>query len=791
VTSIQHKLSVKALVDTTVVAGDINFRFTERATAIEGIRGHQRLQKSRGGNYQAEVSVSGEFSSDNNSILLSGRIDGMETLPDHLMIEEIKTHRGEVRDIPEFVKAKHRAQALMYGFLLLRQNQTKELPLKIRVTYLQLDQDVEHYVDELMQPLEVEQYGLKLLDKYFGLLRRRSIWLKQRNQSIEQLDFPHQSYREGQREFAVAAYRALKNKSQVVLQAPTGIGKSIGSLFPAIKSLRHQNFEKVFFVTAKTIGREAAEAAVNQLSNQGLELRSVSLTAKDKICFNPGSPCDPEHCEYAAGYYDRVEAAVNDCLDSGINDRGQVEKVARVHQVCPFELSLDVSRWSDLVIADYNYVFDPRVYLRRYFDEVTAEYALLIDECHNLIDRGRDMFSASLDKSIFLELKRILTKNELNTAAGRVNRAILGLKKHLRSEASSRQGSEGEVFVLDAVPEQVIRPLRQFSESAEAWLQQYPEHEHQPAVLECFFVVHRFLSMAELFDENYRFLFEQKSGSISLKLYCINPAPFLKQGFSRVTSSVLFSATLSPPDYYQSLIGVTDTECDWFGLASPFSSKNLGVYVCTQVATNWRERESSLGQLAALILEVLKQKKGNYLIYFPSYRYLNQLFEVLPQDELAQTGWQLERQSPEMSEAERVSFLQNFRTSNQVLGLAVMGGIFGEGIDLQGAHLIGVIVVGVGLPQIGVERDLIREHFDIVEPHQDGFAYAYQYPGLLRVLQTAGRVIRDEQDVGIVCLVDPRFGEQRYLRHLPEHWDVKITTDNKMLAQRLNGFWAS
>lgn len=784
-------VSVGELVEQTVRGGDINFRFQSRSSATEGIKGHQRLQKSRGEGYIAEKSIALNVEKGGLTLEVNGRVDGYFPDADPLLVEEIKTLRTPVGELPEDVSALHWAQARIYAWALGLESGLKVIDqsrVVIRLCYLQLDDETEHRFEREESLTALKAFFESLVDRYLKQLRRLHEWRRQRDDSIASLGFPYGEYRPGQREMAVSVYRALGQDRQLIIQAPTGIGKTVAAIFPAVKALAEKQHHKLFYVTAKTSGQQMAENTVATLREKGLALRDVTVTAKDKICFNPGSPCDPEHCEYARGYYDRLPRVIDAAFaDNGSLTRERIEDHANAFQVCPFELSLDLSRWADLIICDYNYVFDPAAYLRRYFDEPNGNYGLLIDESHNLVERGRDMFSAEVVKGEFLDVRRQL-KSALPLVARRlakVNAEILALKK----QAIDDFETQGHVE-LHEVPVRVLRTMRDFCLAAEDWLKLNEMAPFQEPLLNLYFECLRFIRTAELFDDNYVcLLMSQSHGRRSnqelvLKLYCLDPAPMLGQALGRVKSAIGFSATMTPQDYFQSLLGLRE-DTNWYRVPSPFASENLGVFVAGHISTAYRDRRETLPNLVDLIMRTVQTRSGNYLVFFPSYAYLQSVYDLFRErcphiNAIAQR--------PGMSDEDRETFLAHFTADprDTLVGFAVMGGTFGEGIDLQGTRLIGVIIAGVGLPQIGVERNLIRKHFDAAG---QGFEFAYQYPGMNRVLQTAGRVIRSESDRGIVCLVDTRFTRSVYRQLYPPEWQVSFVADNETLVCRLGTFW--
>jgi len=758
--------------------GDINFRFTGRSSAVEGIRGHQFVQKKRGAGYISEKPVSLRIEYQGFHLHIQGRVDGFIPAADPPLVEEIKTLRVDVAELPASLKEIHFAQLKIYGYMLCQAGDITRLNL--RLCYLDLNDHSESWLEEEMTIEALSSFFDASLDRLTDSLLQNKQWLETRNTSIEQSEFPYPEYRPGQRDMAVAAYRSMVDGGQVVLQAPTGIGKTMATIFPALKAMRDAGYDKLFYLSAKTSGQGMAEATVAQINESGLRFRSVTLTAKDKICFNKGSPCDPDHCQYARGYYDRLHEGIQDALaTSDILGRKSIELVAQRHVLCPFELSLDVARSVDLIICDYNYVFDPIVYLRRFFEENSGKYALLVDESHNLVDRGRDMFSAELKKDDFMALRRQLKEYHPVVAKtlARVNAEILSMRKVKKIELAN-QG----FLVLQDVPARFNKALRDFCNSAEDVLKEESQVSYKDDLLSLYFDCLRFMRTAEQTNEDYAFFLVKTGTHIRVKLFCVNPASRLREGFSKMASSVCFSATMKPQNYYQRLLGLS-AETRWYQLASPFDPENLAVYVVPYIGTSYRERDASVDDLVQLILKVVESKTGNYLVYFPSHVYLQTVHEAFSKFAPHRKTIVQERF---MAEEDRQLFLDCFSEDGEVTGFAVMGGVFGEGVDLKGERLIGVIVTGVGLPQIGIERDLIRDYW---REEGIGFEFAYQYPGMNKVLQTAGRVIRDSGDRGIVCLVDRRFSEARYRDLFPVEWQVRQTPSIEVLETNLAKFW--
>ena len=777
-----HRVSVGDLAD-LCRGGDINFRFSPRSRAMEGIRGHQTVQKSRGDAYLPEYAVNASVISDDTALEVSGRIDGVfhDASRCVFVIDEIKTVRVALKDIPASVMAGYWHQVLLYAHLLSSELDQSELV--VRLCFFHLEESSEEIIERLVRREDLAQLFADTTLYYLEHLKRREQWLAERAQSIASLPFPYDTFRAGQRDLSVAVFRALEQGQHLVLEAPTGLGKTIGTLFPAIRRLEQGDVRRILYLSARTSTQEQVREAVRHLAGTGARIGSVVLTAKDKICFSPGEPCHPDHCRFARGYYDKLPNVLERVLASDRDfSRERIEQIADQHEVCPFELGLDLAGESDVIIADYNYVFDPVVYLRRFFDGQDADSIALVDEAHNLVDRGRDMFSAELYKERFLELARLMSGRaaSLVKASRAVNQAILDYRRAHRIELDE----QGHI-VSSELPQSILMTLRRFCEAAEEELRVERDGDltgNREILLQVYFEALRFLRTSEWFDDSYLFLFSRTGKQHGLKLYCVDPSVRLGEVFDRLVASVSFSATLRPSRYFRQMMGVPD-DSRWYRLPSPFPPENLHVSVAPFIDTSYRGRDHSLGDLVRVIYEVISAKTGNYLVFFPSYDYLEKARYVF-QSTFPESPLLIQERG--MSDEDRQTFLSSYESEGDVCGFAVMGGAFSEGIDLKGARLIGVIVVGVGLPQVGVERDLIRDHFP-----ESGFEYAYQYPGLIRVLQTAGRLIRDQNDRGVLCLVDRRYAQSRYLDLLPETWAPRLHRQVDDLREGINGFWRS
>lgn len=775
-------IPVRSLVEFVLQSGDITpGGFQRRDRAQLGSKGHRQVQRSRPEGYESEVEVS--FRAENEDIPLEvrGRIDGLYPAHAPVILEEIKTTTLSLELISENHNPLHWAQARVYAFMYARQHSLEKIC--IHLTYFHIDTREEKTFTRILLLHELETFFTTLLTTYMEWFGKVSAWQARRDQSIRQVEFPYPAYRPGQREMAVEVYKAIRDENRLYLQAPTGLGKTIAALFPAIKALGQGLAAKIFYLTAKTPGRAVAEKALDDLRGAGLSLRSVTLTAKENICFCPPVNCDPDICPFARGYFDKVKIALGEMDTHQAFTRPVIEALARKYEICPFEFSLDLALWVDCIICDYNYVFDPRVYLHRFFDFDDDPYIFLVDEAHNLPDRAREMYSAELHKQAVMELQRTL-KVPLPALAKKLD----AINKTLRDIRKTFQAEGKTALVAHAPPEALLKAVRAFSQQAEDWLALNQPADFRPALLDFYFACLNYQRTAEYFDTFYVSYFERIGQSnLRAKLFCLNPSPLLAARLARSRATVFFSATLLPMDYFMKLLTGAANH-PWRVFHSPFPQENACLLVHDRISTRYEQRADSYAAVAEAIVTTCESRAGNYLVYFPSYAYLNAVRELL-RERLPES--QILLQDRAMDEPAREAFLARFSAANQgtLVGLAVMGGVFGEGIDLVGERLIGVVIVGVGVPQIGLERDLIKDYFDA--QNGSGFAYAYQIPGFTRVLQSTGRVIRTETDRGVIVLIDERFTHTRYRQLFPSHWrGAQVVADVAQLTEKLAYFWS-
>lgn len=772
------KVSVRNLVEFVLQSGDLCQSYSGSTRMADGIKAHQTIQKSMGEEYLAEVPVLYKVIKEDFILEVSGRIDGIIKTRDTVIIDEIKTTVHDVSDIDINFNPLHLAQAKCYAYIYSASNNIANIG--VQLTYYNMGTNEIQHIINYFKIEELRDFFDDLTGQYIEYAYAVREWEKKRNSSISELKFPFSIYREGQRKFAVAVYNTIVKNTRLFAQAPTGIGKTIAALFPAVKALGGGFISRIFYLTPKTITRTAAEKALEGMRNKGLIIKTLTLTAKDKICFNKDKECGPKECEFARGYYDRIKDAVQDAISIDSLTPQVVQDYARKHSVCPFELSLDLSLLSDCIICDYNYAFDPRVYLKRFFLDSNEDYCFLVDEAHNLVDRSREMFSAELYKKPILELK-----NAAKNKNAEIMKSLKGINNYFIKLRKCCEENESGNFVEVEKPGDIIPLLRKFIKASDDYLTSGGEMSFYRQLLDVYFDITSFLRIYELYDEKYTTYVERLGNDIRIKIFCVDPSTAMKAALNRGKSVVFFSATLAPLDYFIQIFGC-GKESFKFRLQSPFPSQNLCVLVDDKISTRFKSREHSYDRVSEAIYSLVSEKTGNYLIFFPSYKYMNQVHTRFQEKN---PGINTICQMPSMPETKREDFLNMFASGDDhtLVGFAVMGGLFGEGIDLVGDRLLGAAIVGVGLPQICLERDIIKDYFE--RERGSGFQYAYIYPGMNRVLQAAGRVIRSENDRGVVLLMDDRFTNPPYRELLPKEWNIEILKDFGSFKNAINKFW--
>ena len=774
------RISVRNLVEFILREGDIDNRTgggQDPENMQMGSRIHRKIQRQMGSDYQAEVPLKTEIVCDGFILKIEGRADGLIHTKEQVMVDEIKGVLRELDRVQEPAGI-HLAQAKCYASMVAEQEGVDEIG--VQMTYCQMETEEVKRFQYSYQSNELKVWFDEVIRQYEKWAKFQIEWRKARNASIKGIEFPF-PYRKGQRDLAVSVYRTILRKKKLFIQAPTGVGKTISTVFPAVKAVGEELGEKIFYLTAKTITRTVAEQAFETLREQNLKFKVITLTAKEKICFCEETSCNPDDCPYAKGHFDRVNDAVYELLmQEDVMSREVLEAQAREHKVCPFEMALDVSTWVDGVICDYNYVFDPDAQLRRFFAEGGAGgYLFLIDEAHNLVERGRQMYSAELCKEDFLAVKK-LVKGEAPRFAKRLeacNKILLAMKKECENYK-----------VLDNISHFGIQLMNVLSET-DRYLEECVDKEVRETVLDFYFQVRSFMNIYDGLDENYVVYTEyQENGRFVLKLFCVNPAANLQKCLDKGISTVFFSATLLPLKYYSRMLS---TRKENFGMyvESPFEQKNRCLLICRDVSSRYTRRGyEEYRKIAEYIARMSWQKKGNYMVFFPSYKLMDDVWQVY-QEEFS-SGWvRCICQHASMTEREREEFLEEFteESADTLVGFCVMGGIFSEGIDLIGNRLIGAAVIGTGLPQVSCEREILKEYYDA--KGEQGFDYAYRYPGMNKVLQAAGRVIRTRKDRGTILLMDERFTGRDYRMLFPREWNDAAVCILENVEQQLGAFW--
>ena len=774
------RISVRNLVEFILREGNIDNRTgggQDPENMQMGSRIHRKIQRQMGSDYQAEVPLKTEIVCDGFTLKIEGRADGLIHTKEQVMVDEIKGVLRELDRVQEPAGI-HLAQAKCYASMVAEQEGVDEIG--VQMTYCQMETEEVKRFQYSYQSNELKVWFDEVIRQYEKWAKFQIEWRKARNASVKGIEFPF-PYRKGQRDLAVSVYRTILRKKKLFIQAPTGVGKTISTVFPAVKAVGEELGEKIFYLTAKTITRTVAEQAFETLREQNLKFKVITLTAKEKICEE--TSCNPDDCPYAKGHFDRVNDAVYELLmREDVMSREVLEAQARKHKVCPFEMALDVSTWVDGVICDYNYVFDPDARLRRFFAEGGAGgYLFLIDEAHNLVERGRQMYSAELCKEDFLAVKK-LVKGEAPRFAKRLeacNKILLAMKKECENYK-----------VLDNISHFGIQLMNVLSET-DRYLEECVDKEVRETVLDFYFQVRSFLNIYDGLDENYVVYTEyQENGRFVLKLFCVNPAANLQKCLDKGNSAVFFSATLLPIQYYKRLLS---TEKDNYAvyIDSSFDTKKRLLMNGVDVSTRYTMRSREMYQrYATYIFRVVKAKMGNYLIFFPSYRFMEDVYQeftqLLASDE---EEMELVVQEKHMDEEERENFLRAFEMGREksLIGFGVLGGIFSEGIDLTNEKLIGTLIIGTGLPQVCNEREILKSYFD--QKGLYGFDYAYRYPGMNKVLQAAGRVIRTEDDRGVILLLDERFQREKGKEIFPKEWADCERCRLDIVEEKIRLFW--
>lgn len=781
----QLHISVRNLVEFIFREGDIDNRAGKIQSAdamLEGTRIHRKIQKSKDKNYQAEVPLNYVVHNPLFDLTIEGRADGIFTEENEngeelVFIDEIKGMYKKVLLMEESVFV-HKAQAMCYAFIFAYDNELSNIG--VQMTYCNLETEETKYFREIYTFDYLQTWFGRLIEEYGKWAEFQCKWHEKRQASIKSLQFPFE-YREGQKRLVEDVYRTILRHKNLFMQAPTGVGKTISTIFPAVKAVGENLGDRIFYLTAKTITASVAKDTFRLLCEYGYKAKIIQLTAKEKLCLCDEMECNPVNCPYAKGHYDRVNDAVFELLTSSdFFTRDEIVEQANKYMVCPFELSLDVSSWVDDIVCDYNYVFDPNVYLKRFFQEgIKGDYIFLIDEAHNLVERSREMYSAQIYKEDFLMCRKIIKpySSKIEKILDKCNKALLEYKR------------ECETYVVYENVGNLIFQLMRLTSELDEFLQKPLEFQGRKDITDFYFQVRNFLSIYDLVDEHY-VIYSQllDDGRFMLKLFCVDPSLNIQNCLDKANASIFFSATLLPINYYKSLLS---TKKDNYAIyaQSIFDEKKRLLVFGKDVSTKYTRRNAAeFEKMTEYIYRTVKCKKGNYMIFFPSYKLMNQVYDIFTQ---RHTDFDTIIQKSGMKEEEREEFLEAFTVErdSSLVAFCVMGGIFGEGIDLKNEQLIGVIVVGTGLPQISYEREILKNYYDA--QNGCGFDYAFRYPGINKVLQAAGRVIRTVDDNGVILLLDERFLQPDYEPLYPREWKERIVCGIEQLEGYVEEFWSN
>lgn len=822
------KISVRNLVEFILREGDIDNRMGRGASAEamqEGSRIHRKIQRRKGSDYHAEVPLKIVLTEENYDLVIEGRADGIQIQPrplqemklqgmemeptlqmqhsiekpqpdpsatkatyadnfNHMAItDEMKVTIDEIKGVYKKLEHMtgpimvHKAQAMCYAYIYALQHDISTI--EVQLTYCNLDTEDIRYFREEFTFEELQEWFANLIAEYKKWADFQYAWRQLRQASIQKLQFPYE-YRKGQKDLAAGVYRTIARKKNLFIQAPTGVGKTITTVFPAVKAVGENLADRIFYLTAKTITGTVAREAFELLRKNGYQAKIIQITAKEKMCLCEEMECNPVHCPYAKGHFDRVNEAVYDMLQKeDLFTREVIIEQAKEHAVCPFEFSLDLSSWCDNIICDYNYVYDPNVYLKRFFGEgVKGDYIFLVDEAHNLVERSREMYSAVLYKEDFLEIKK-LVKNyqpKLEVDFNKCNKLMLDYKR------------ECEKYVLYDNVGNFIFALTRLASNLDEFLQKTTDFPERKKVTEFYFNVRNFLNIHELVDSHYVIYSEHtEDGRFMLKLYCVDPSLNLQNCINRGNATIFFSATLLPIQYYKSLLSTKEDNYAVYA-ETAFSEEQRLLLVGRDVSSKYtRRNQTEFEKIAAYIGKTASAKHGNYMVFFPSYKMMQQVYETF-QCQFSE-GIDTLLQENGMKEEEREGFLAEFASERErsLVAFCVMGGIFGEGIDLKNEQLIGAIIVGTGLPQISNEREILMNYYD--RRSGMGFDYAYRYPGMNKVLQAAGRVIRTTEDVGVIALLDERFLQSDYRNLFPREWEAYEICTMDSVEETIESFW--
>ena len=773
-------ISVREIVSFALSSGSIDTRYVSHSRAMQGTVIHKKIQEEnlkliKG--YSKEVYLTMDFDFDKFTLKVEGRADGVIE-DDGVIVEEIKSTNTNLVYIDENFNELHWAQAKFYAYILCEQKNLKNITVRL-IYYCLLNDETKTFEKKYTKD-ELKEYIDFIIKQFKDIADYNIEWKDRRNGSIDEAGFPFKEYRKGQRELSVAVYNTVREKEKIFIKAPTGIGKTISTIFPVVKALGQDKIDRIFYLTSKTITRTVAEEAFKILRKNKMNIKTITLTAKEKICFKDEPKCNPDDCIYAKDYYDKLKGSLYHILkDNDEFSRTTIEEIAEKYKICPFELSLEIAKWCDAVICDYNYIFDPTAALKYIFEECTDRISILIDEAHNLVPRAREMYSAEIRKSDIYKVKKLMTGKapKLSGILGKINSIMVSYRRELEDDQIVQK-------IITSVPKDLSKMLKSFIKEGDEFIAKNQGVEGIDEVMNLYFEINEFLNTLAEVDDCYINYVDTSDRDVIIKLFCIDPSTRIKYKMNAAKSCVLFSATMTPMDYYISLLGGDENSYRMF-LKSPFDSSNLDISA-VPLSTKYKDRENTIGDIVEIIHDTVSLKKGNYIAFFPSYKYMENAYKLFLEkyDDI-----NVEIQNNDMNEKQREDFLSKFEDKEKnILAFCVMGGIFSEGIDLRGDSLIGTIITGVGLPQVCFEREIIKDYYNNL--NGQGYDYSYTYPGMNKVMQSVGRVIRTETDKGVAVLIDDRFFTNKYKMMMPREWEnMNFVRDKKELKKKVEEFW--
>lgn len=769
------KISVRDLVSYVFMSGDLSSKHMKMDRALLGTLVHQKLQKEMGDNYTKEYSLKEEILFDNVEFLIEGRADGIIELDNDFIVDEIKSTFKSLDYLKDNPSPEHEAQLKLYAYMYCKEKSLKKIRGQLR--YYNLDSEETIVISYNLEMDKLKNFVDDMLSNYVAKAKLIIKHIIDRKTTSKDIAFPFDNYRKNQRNMLVAVYQTILNKSKLFVEAPTGIGKTVSSIFPAIKALNKVENSKIFYLTAKSSTKKVAEETMKILIDKGLKMRATIITAKEKICMNDECICEPEYCPYAKDFFTKLKKSEEILANNYMFNRDFIEECARKYELCPFELSLNLAYSSDIVVCDYNYYFDPRVAFKREDFNDNSNEILLVDEAHNLENRTRSMYSCELIKEKFYDLYKLINSGEykaksLKKSLSKVNQEFIDIK---------RQMKEDKYYIFEQEPENFFKAVRMFHEQARKWLED-DRYETNDIFETLFFESMFFLKIYELYDENF-VIFSKKGRQMSLHIMLLNTSEILRDIFKSSYAAILFSATLTPLKFYKQILG-GNSQDKILKLGNPFDPSNLKLMITSNVNMKYNLRETNIERICIYIHEFIIAKKGNYLVFFPSYEYLNQVYEsysIMFDDEIL-----LNNES--ITEDRQFEIIDIFNKEKNIILFTVVGGVFSEGLDLPDDKLIGAIIIGTGIPKLTFERDLIMEFFD--EKYSSGFDFAYRFMGFNKVLQSVGRVIRTEEDRGSVLMIDSRILSSKYKYLYPDNWkNYELVSNENEIRDKLNKFW--